>query len=187
MGWLSDYRLDVQRHVARHHVSPLYAMATSQQLWALLQYRIARAIYRTTSHGRARNILLKTLAIWRKWIEMLTGICIPYSADIGPGLYIPHPGMIIINGDAVMGRNCTLSHGVTIGSSGRGEKSGTPTIGDSVFIGPNAVVIGRILVGDYARIGPNSLVNTDVPAHGTVVGVPAIVLGDRRRSTKDNG
>lgn len=110
--------------------------------------------------------------------KIVTGISLPYSASIGPGLYIGHFGNVILNGDAVSGSNCNLSQGVTIGVSGRGAPRGVPKIGDRVYVGANAVVVGNIIIGDDALIGANSLVHTAIPGHCTASGVPAVVIND---------
>lgn len=76
------------------------------------------------------------------------GISIPYNTRIGSGLYIGHFGGIVVNSEAVIGKNCNIHHGVTIGQANRGDKKGYPVIGDRVFIGPGAVVIiGKVKVG----------------------------------------
>ncbi len=182
MAWLDDFRQDVQRHVRFDHKPALYEALTKQGLWALFQYRAAAAVYRGALPTPARKGLLLGLVVAKKCVEMTTGISIPHTARIGPGLYIPHFGTIVIHGDAVIGRNCTVSHGVTIGAAGRGDRFGVPVIGDNVYVAPNAVVVGRITVGDSAIIGANSTVNRDVAARTTVLGVPATVLNHRGRA-----
>ena len=112
-------------------------------------------------------------------IEVSTGICLPYTAKIGPGLYLGHFRNIIVNGDAVIGSNCNLSQGVTIGVSGRKERRGVPRVGDRVYFGANAVAAGRITIGDDVIIGGNSLANADIPPHCTVVGVPAVIVSNK--------
>lgn len=109
-------------------------------------------------------------------LEIRYGISIPYMTRIGPGLYIGHFGGIVINPDVVLGRNCNLSQGVTIGQSNRGARKGCPTLGDNIYIGPGAVLIGRIKIGNNAAIGANSVVTRDVPDHAVVVGIPATVI-----------
>lgn len=104
------------------------------------------------------------------------GISIPMHTRIGPGFYIGHFGGIMVNGAAVIGRNCNLSHGVTIGQANRGTRIGCPTIGDSVFIGPGAMIFGAVRIGNYAAIGANSVVTKDVPDHAVVAGSPAEVV-----------
>ena len=101
------------------------------------------------------------------------GIRIPQETAIGPGLYIGHWGIIFINRAAILGNNCTISQGITLGELNHGEKKGAPVIGDNVYIGPGATIIGNVKIGDNALIGANSLVVTDVPDDGVMIGVPA--------------
>jgi len=104
------------------------------------------------------------------------GIGISYKTSIGPGLYIGHEGGIVVSELAVIGKNCNLSHQVTIGVSRRGQRAGVPVIGDNVYIGPGAKLFGAIVVGDNAAIGANCVVTRDVPENGVVVGVPGRVI-----------
>jgi serine O-acetyltransferase len=120
--------------------------------------------------------------IWQKIIEITTGISIPYTVTIGAGLYIGHYGTIILHPATRMGENCNISQGVTVGVSGRGEKRGVPVIGNRVYIGTNAVIVGKIVIGDDVVIGANSLVNRDVPSHCTVLGVPAVIVSQKGSS-----
>jgi len=112
----------------------------------------------------------------QKYIEIVTGIQLPYSATVGHKFYIGHFGGIIINANAVIGDNCNISQGVTIGVSGRGAHRGVPVVGDNVYIGANATIAGDITIGNNAVIGANSLVVKDVEEATTVVGVPAKVV-----------
>jgi len=101
------------------------------------------------------------------------GISIPFATNIGPGFYIGHFGGIIINANCYIGRNCNISQGVTIGSSNRGVRRGCPRLGDNVYIGPGAKIIGSITVGNNVAIGANAVVTKDVADHAVVAGVPA--------------
>lgn len=103
------------------------------------------------------------------------GVNLPGSTVVGPGLFIGHAGGIVVNAATRIGRNCNLSHNVTIGAN-KGRRAGVPTIGDNVYIGPGAVVIGGISIGDGAAIGANSVVVDDVPPGVTVAGSPARVV-----------
>ena len=76
----------------------------------------------------------------------------------------------------IIGKNCNLSHGVTIGVNRRGERQGVPTIGDNVYIGPGAKLFGGISVGDNVAVGANCVVTHDVPENGVVVGVPGRII-----------
>lgn len=98
------------------------------------------------------------------------------ETQIGEGLYIGHTGRVIVNFNAVLGKNVNLSTGVTIGAESRGIRKGAPTIGNRVWIGTNAVIVGNISIGDDVMIAPNAFVNFDVPAHSIVLGNPAKII-----------
>lgn len=104
-----------------------------------------------------------------------TGIQIGWHSKIGAGLVLVHCGDIAVNNEVVIGKNCTLYHGVTIGMEFRGKRRGNPVIGNNVWIGSNACVVGNITIGDDVLIAPLSFVNFDVPSHSIVVGNPAVV------------
>jgi serine O-acetyltransferase len=117
--------------------------------------------------------------MWHKLIEIITGISIPASVKIGHSFYIGHFGGIILNSNAVIGNNCNISQGVSIGVSGLGEKRGVPMIGNHVYIAANSVIAGKIKIEDHVLIGACSLVNTDVKENCVVLGVPAIVISEK--------
>lgn len=106
-------------------------------------------------------------------LSQKTLIQIPVNTKIGRGFYIGHCGRIIINPEAKLGNNVNIATGVTIGQTNRGAKKGVPTIGNEVWIGTNAVIVGKIEIGDDVLIAPNAYVNFDVPSHSVVVGNPA--------------
>ena len=110
------------------------------------------------------------------WIDIATKIQIPATASVGPGLLIAHTGTIVLANDAVLGRHCTLTHGVTIGHAGGSGRGGSPRIGDRVYLGPGSAVIGPITVGNDALIGLGAVVTKPVPARGVVAGNPAVLL-----------
>lgn len=122
-----------------------------------------------------RSIL--TLLVLRQALK--TGIQINPGASIGESLYIPHFGGIVINPSAVIGKNCYLSHNVLIGKVHTGKRMGVPVIGNDVFIGAGAVILGDIKIGDNAVIGANSVVINDVPANTFVAGSPAKVVAEK--------
>lgn len=105
-----------------------------------------------------------------------TGIQIGWHAKIGEGLVLVHCGNIAVNNEAVIGENCTLYHGVTIGMEFRGNRRGNPVIGNKVWIGSNACVVGNVTIGDDVLIAPLAFVNFDVPSHSIVIGNPARVI-----------
>jgi serine O-acetyltransferase len=145
----------------------------TQAFWAIVQYRFANYCY-NLKIPVLKPVLLIFCLIWQKSIEIITGISIPYSVKIGSQFYIGHFGGIIINANAVIGNNCNISQGVTIGVSGRGDNRGVPVIGNNVYLGANAVLVGKIQVGNNCVIAANSLVTKSVDPNTTVMGVPAI-------------
>lgn len=100
------------------------------------------------------------------------GFQIHPSTQIGEGLYIGHFGALGINPDAKIGRNCNIDYGVTIGQVNTGKHKGCPVIGDKVWIGSNAVIVGKIQIGSNVLIAPNAFVNFDVPDNSVVIGNP---------------
>ncbi len=108
--------------------------------------------------------------------RFLTGIEIHPGASIGEGLFIDHGMGLVIGETTVIGDNCHLTQGVTLGGTSTLHEKRHPTLGDNVQVGAGAKLIGAITVGDHARIGAGSVVVTSVPAYATVVGVPGKVV-----------
>ena len=98
------------------------------------------------------------------------------ETEIGEGLYLGHWGHLVINPTAKIGKNCNIAQGVTIGQANRGKNEGVPEIGNEVWIGPNAVVVGKISIGNNVLIAPNAYVNFDVPGNSIAMGNPAQII-----------
>lgn len=151
----------------------------TQGFWAVFQYRIASMFYRNLNIPILRQLVLILCLGWQKIIEMITGISIPASVQIGSSFYIGHFGGIILNAKTRIGNNCNISQGVTIGVSGLYSKRGVPTIGNNVYVGANAVIVGKVTIDDNVLIAANSLVNMDVSKDCIMMGVPAIKIADK--------
>lgn len=95
--------------------------------------------------------------------------------SIGPGFSISHSGLLVVHPDARIGARCRIHQGVTIGAG----KGGAPVIGDDVFIGPNAVILGGVRIGDRAFIYPSAVVTKDVPDDCSAAGIPATIRPGR--------
>ncbi|GGM86268.1 serine acetyltransferase [Dyadobacter beijingensis] len=134
------------------------------------------AFYRLSQEHSKKSLLGLFYRLLYRRYGVKYGIQIPLSVKIGKGLLLPHFGGIVVNSQSRIGDNCTLLHNVTIGNTKRGEKKGAPSIGNRVYIGPGAVIVGGIVVGDNVLIAPNSYVNLDVPSNSVVVGNPARVI-----------
>lgn len=95
---------------------------------------------------------------------------------IGKGLYLGHYFGIVINEDVIMGCNINLSNDVTIGQTNRGGRKGVPILGNNIYIGPGARIIGKVVIGNNVAIGANAVVTHDVPDNAVVAGVPARII-----------
>lgn len=94
---------------------------------------------------------------------------------IGPGSYLSHSYCMTINPKTIIGSNCNIHKGVTFGQENRGSRKGAPTIGNKVWIGINATIVGNIVIGDDVLIAPNSYINCNVPSHSVAFGNPCII------------
>ena len=97
------------------------------------------------------------------------------GGKIGKGFFIGHFGTIVSNTETIIGENCNIAHLVTIGVTRRGPKAGAPIIGNEVWIGTGATLVGKILIGDNVLIAPGAYVNFDVPDNSIVIGNPGII------------
>lgn len=135
---------------------------------ALLFYRLAHGLWNIGMRWLARAV--STLARW------LTGIEIHPAATIGRRFFIDHGMGVVIGETAVIGDDCTLYHGVTLGGTSWAKGKRHPTLARDVVVGAGAKVLGPIEIGEGARIGSNSVILKSVPAHTTVVGVPGRLI-----------
>ena len=97
------------------------------------------------------------------------------GGKIGKGFFIGHFGTIVVGEEVIIGNNCNIAHGVTIGLTRRGEKIGAPIIGNEVWIGANAIIVGKIIIGNNVLIAPGAYVNFDVPENSIVIGNPGTI------------
>jgi len=168
--------------------SDLYRYAGTVNCSVFLRHLLREPGFRYSFFLRLCNYLAKRKTklvikiIYRLAFEILRqigvryGISIPPGTEIGSGLLIGHHGGIVVNSETIIGNNCNMSHGVTIGQTNRGSKKGCPTIGNAVFIGPGAVIIGKIKIGNNVAIGANAVVSKDIPDNAVVVGIPGEVI-----------
>jgi serine O-acetyltransferase len=136
---------------------------------ALVAYRFANALW---DDGRRDFALFLQSQSSRTF-----GVDIHPAARMGQGIMIDHATGVVVGETAVVGNNCSFLHGVTLGGSGKETGDRHPKIGENVLIGAGAKVLGNIKVGDGSRIAAGSVVLINVPAHVTVAGVPAKVVG----------
>jgi serine O-acetyltransferase len=156
--------------------SVLEAVLAHTPLHAILFHRLTHPLY-----NAGLRIVPRMLSNFNR---MFTGIEIHPGATIGAGFFIDHGAGIVIGETAIVGENCVMFHGVTLGGTGHLTGKRHPTIGNRVFMGTGATLLGPILVGNDVRIGAETVViNRDVPDGCTVVGAPGrIVKRDGNRT-----
>lgn len=131
----------------------------------------AQILYRAMRFCQTHR--LKPLAAVLYRLNAAVGhLVIGRGAELGPGLVILHSLGIVINTHVRAGKNLVLEHGVTIGA----EKGRSPLLGDNVFVGAGAKIIGPVRIGSDVKIGANAVVTTDLPDGATAVGIPARVV-----------
>ena len=137
-------------------------------LHALLLYRIAHAL-----HIRGKKLSARAVSQFAKF---LTGVEIHPGATIGRGLFIDHGAGVVIGETAIIGDNCTIYQGVTLGGTGKETGKRHPTLGDNVMVGAGAKLLGNFTVGSGSKIAAGAVVLKDVPENSTAVGIPAHVV-----------
>jgi serine O-acetyltransferase len=143
-------------------------LTTYPGVHAVLFHRLSHGLW----HGRWRW-LARAISTFSRW---LTGIEIHPGATIGRRFFIDHGMGVVIGETAVIGDDCTLYHGVTLGGTSWKKGKRHPTLGDNVVVGAGAKVLGPITLGAGARVGSNAVVVKDVPAGATVVGIPGRIV-----------
>lgn len=135
---------------------------------AIVHHRIAHWLYNHKRYFLARYISQRS--------KRITGIEIHPAAQIGKGLFIDHGTGVVIGETTVIGDNCTIYQGVTLGGTGKDKGKRHPTIGNNVLIGCGAKVLGPFTVGDNSKIAANAVVLSQVPPNSTCVGVPGRIV-----------
>lgn len=135
---------------------------------AVLIHRVSHRLWHSGWKFAAR-----WLAFMGRW---LTNVDIHPGAKIGRRLFIDHGAGVVIGETAEVGDDVTLYHGVTLGGTSWNKEKRHPTLGNNVLIGAGAKILGPIRLGDHVRVGANSVVNKNVPACCTVVGIPGRVV-----------
>ena len=143
-------------------------LLTYSGLHAMLIYRLAHKLYVNQYKTAARAL--------SQIGRLLTGIEIHPGAKIGKRFFIDHGAGVVIGETTVIGDDCLLYQGATLGGTGKEKGKRHPTLGNNVMVGAGARVLGPFTVGDNAKIAANAVVLEAVPANATAVGVPARVV-----------
>lgn len=160
---------------ARNHFEVL---TTYPGVHALLLHRISHSLW-----GMGLKWLARFGSHFTRWF---TGIEIHPGATIGRRVFIDHGMGVVIGETAIIGDDCTLYHGVTLGGTSWNKGKRHPTLEQGVVIGAGAKVLGPITVGAGAKIGSNAVVVKDVPAGATAVGIPARILDVEANKQREN-
>lgn len=136
---------------------------------AIFWYRIAHFFYKIKLRLLAEMIMY--------FVRMIHGIEIHPAAKIGKRLFIDHGMGVVIGETAVIGDDCLMYHGATLGGTGKEHCKRHPTIGNNVMIGAGAKVLGNITIGDNVKIGANTVVTENIPPDRTVVGSKGKIIG----------
>lgn len=164
-------------------------MGLSKSLNNFLKYPIFRFVFllRINEYllNTKKNIFIRFLPLfWFRRLSIRLGFSIPLNV-FDSGLAIVHYGLLIVNNDAKIGKNCRIHAGVNIGGAAgfkqkNDNKSYSPTIGDNCYIGPGAKLYGAIKIGNNCVIGANAVVNKDfIIDNVTIAGVPAKIISNK--------
>lgn len=167
MNWFAllreDFRVVGERDPATR--SKWSILTLHSGFWAVAAYRLQHALWERKLRWPARF-----LAVFSRW---LTGVEIHPAVTAGRRLFLDHGMGIVIGETAVLGDDVSIYQGVTLGGTSWAREKRHPSVGNNVIIGAGAKVIGAITLADNVRVGCNAVVVKDVPAHTTVVGIPA--------------
>lgn len=143
--------------------------------WAITLHRITHFVWKLKIPLIPRII--------SQFTRFMTGVEVHPGASIGRGFFIDHGMGVVIGETTQIGNNCVLFHNVTLGGTGKHKKKRHPTLGNNVFVGTGATILGPVNVGNNVRIGANTfIIMHDVPDNATVVGSPGkiVILGEKR-------
>ena len=144
---------------------------------AMIFHRISHRLWRS-----GLNWIARWLSHFARWF---TGIEIHPGATIGRRFFIDHGMGVVIGETSVIGDDCTLYHGVTLGGTSWNKGKRHPTLESGVVIGAGAKVLGPVVLGKGARVGSNAVVVKDVPAGATAVGIPARILDEGSKVARE--
>ncbi len=152
-------------------------LTTYPGVHALLMHRLSHRFWKANFFWLGR--FCSHIGRW------FTGIEIHPGATIGRRVFIDHGMGVVIGETAIIGNDCTLYHGVTLGGTSWNKGKRHPTLESGVVIGAGAKVLGPITIGEGAKIGSNAVVVKDVPANATAVGIPARILEEEKSKKRE--
>jgi len=148
------------------------------RIWPVILFRLANFL--SQNH---LGVLGKFFSILN---QILFSCDIARNATIEGGLYLPHPVGVVVGENAIIGKNCILHQGVTLGDRGECHEGSDPKLGNYIEIGTGAKILGNITLGNYVRVGANSVVLKNIEAYAVVVGIPAKIINFREEKPHNN-
>jgi serine O-acetyltransferase len=167
----SDLRAKAQWCYGSTSRGALFKTLLTDGTAAMLWYRLMQAAHRWR--------LVPLEMVCNKLNAICCNCIIGRGAEFGPGFVLIHSTGVVINGCVRGGEHVYLEHQVTIGA----ERRQSPQLGDRVFVGAGAKIVGAVQIGDDCRIGANAVVVHDIPSGATAVGIPAKVIRLRRKDS----
>jgi len=164
---LNYFREDLRQHFGSHKSFRSIAYACFEMgLWAIAVFRFGKWVQRIRFPLFRWPLMILYFSSY-KFMEAISGIRISSESEIGPGLVIHNFGGVIIKG--TIGKNCVVVQGAQIISRADGHARGWPTLGDNVYVGSGAKILGNVKIGSNSRIGANAVVMKDVPENSLVM------------------
>ena len=166
---IEDFKRKSQLYFGRTDFKSCLKALISDGSSAVILYRMAQFF---------RNIGLGFIGwIFFEQNKLCNGCVVGRKAEFGPGLVFTHPVGIVINAAVKGGKNITIESGVVIGTARHGLPVVVPVLGNDIYVGTGAKILGGIKIGNNVKVGANAVVIKDVPDGATVVGIPARIVG----------
>ena len=169
MYLIEDIQVIFERDPAAGNI---FEVLLYQGLWAIWIHRLAHLLYRLRIPFFPRLI--------SQIMRLLTLIEIHPGAQLGRRLFIDHGCGVVIGETSIVGDDCTIFQGVTLGGTGKEKGKRHPTIGNNVVIGAETIILGNITIGDNVMIGAGTVITKSVPANVTIVGNPSRVIEEKK-------
>ena len=168
MCFTEDLKFKSECFYGRRDSKSAWRVLFTDGSFAVILYRLAQ-FFRKIKLG-VLGILILELN------KFLHGCVIGRNAEFDEGFVLMHPTGVVINGAVRGGKNIVIESGVVIGAARSGLPAEVPQLGNNIFIGAGAKILGGIRIGDHVKVGANAVVVKDVPDGATVVGIPAKVV-----------
>ncbi len=173
-----NLRIDAKRYLGETHgiekLKKVFYLFTTQEFYAVVVFRYGKYVQKVRIPIIGLILRIIYFILNKLIAEICAGVLIDLDSKIGKGFQLGHFGGIYIK--ATIGENCTVAQQVVIGYKGGFSGGEVPTLGNNVFVGSGAKIIGGVKIGNNVKIGANAVVITDIPDNCTAVGIPARII-----------